>query len=65
MKLSKRCFDLSSTIIGLLIIWPILFIVAISIMLDDRGPVFFRQERVGLNGKLFRMWKFRTMIVDA
>ncbi len=44
---------------------PLFLVVAISIKLDDGGPVFFRQERVGQGGKHFRIWKFRTMVVNA
>ncbi len=40
-------------------------LVAMLIKLEDRGPVFFRQQRIGQGGRPFRMWKFRTMIVDA
>jgi len=61
----KRAFDFCLACFGLLIIWPVLLVVALLIVLDDRGPVFFRQLRVGRFGKPFRMWKFRTMVVDA
>ncbi len=62
---SKRFFDLFWTIPGLLLLTPLFLVVAISIKLDDGGPVFFRQERVGQGGKHFRIWKFRTMVVNA
>lgn len=65
MKLAKRCFDLFWTIIGLLVIWPLLLLIALAIKLDDRGLVFFRQERVGYRGRPFYIWKFRTMVVNA
>jgi len=65
MNVAKRCLDLILTILGLLVIWPVLFVVALLIKLRDAGPVFFRQERVGRGGRLFRIWKFRTMVVDA
>ena len=51
--------------VGLLVLWPFLLAVAVAIWLSDRGPVFFRQERVGRGGQSFRMWKFRTMVVNA
>ena len=51
--------------VGLFFLWPIFLMVALLIKMEGRGPVFFRQERVGQGGKSFRMWKFRTMIVDA
>jgi len=65
MRWSKRLFDLFWTILGLLVLWPLFLLVALLIKLDDGGPVFFRQERVGYKGRLFRIWKFRTMVVDA
>jgi len=49
----------------LILLAPIFIIIAIAIKLDDRGPIFFIQQRSGLNGKPFSIWKFRTMIVNA
>jgi lipopolysaccharide/colanic/teichoic acid biosynthesis glycosyltransferase len=63
--LAKRIFDLFWATVGLLLLWPIFLVVAVLIKLEDRGPVFFRQVRVGWKGQSFRMWKFRTMVVDA
>ena len=63
--MAKRAFDLFWATVGLLMVWPLFLVVAVLIKLDDRGPVFFRQRRLGLLGKPFRMWKFRTMVVDA
>lgn len=65
MKLSKRLFDLGLTIPGLLFLLPALLFIAAAVKLGDGGPVFFRQERVGQGGRRFRIWKFRTMVVDA
>jgi lipopolysaccharide/colanic/teichoic acid biosynthesis glycosyltransferase len=61
----KRFFDFSASAISIALIWPILLLISIWIKLDSKGPVFFRQERVGLHGKTFRIFKFRTMTVDA
>ncbi len=61
----KRLFDLTASILGVLCISPLLLCIALIIKLESRGPVFFRQERVGLNGKLFYMFKFRSMRQDA
>lgn len=61
----KRLFDLVISSIGLLILLPLLFIVAIWIKFDSKGPVFFRQVRIGLNGKPFRIYKFRTMFINT
>lgn len=61
----KRGFDISSSLIGGLLILPFSLIIAIAIKLDSKGPVFFKQERRTKNGKVFRMLKFRTMVVNA
>lgn len=61
----KRLFDLFSSFVGLVLLGPLLVLIAIWIKSGSKGPVFFRQERVGLNGRLFRIHKFRTMCVDA
>ena len=50
---------------ALLVIWPVLLLIALAIKIDDPGPVFYRQVRVGKGGKEFRIYKFRTMVVDA
>lgn len=63
--LAKRVFDLFFTIPGMVILAPFFFIIMIWINIDSKGPVFFRQERVGIKGKPFKILKFRTMIVDA
>jgi Undecaprenyl-phosphate glucose phosphotransferase len=62
---AKRAFDLIFSAIGLVMIAPILAVVAIWVRWDSPGPVLYRQERVGLNGRRFQMLKFRTMRVDA
>jgi exopolysaccharide biosynthesis polyprenyl glycosylphosphotransferase len=64
-RLLKRGFDLSAAGLGLLAIAPLMAVIAVSIRLDSRGPVFFRQVRVGRDGRRFRMLKFRSMVVDA
>jgi exopolysaccharide biosynthesis polyprenyl glycosylphosphotransferase len=64
-RLLKRAFDLVVGSIGLLIISPLVSAIALAIRLDSRGPVLFRQVRVGRDGKHFRMFKFRSMVVDA
>ncbi len=62
---AKRVFDLFFALIGLFFLSPLFAIIAISIKLDDQGPVFFRQSRVGQFGHEFKIYKFRTMITDA
>ena len=61
----KRLFDLAITTAGLLLIWPLLLLIAVLIKLDSPGPTVFKQQRVGENGKLFHMYKFRSMVVGA
>ena len=61
----KRAMDIAISGCALLVIWPVLLLIALAIKIDDPGPVFYRQVRVGKNGKEFRIYKFRTMIVDA
>ncbi|HLT61990.1 MAG TPA: sugar transferase, partial [Microlunatus sp.] len=64
-RIVKRAADLIMTGVGLVIISPLMLAIAIAIKVSDRGPVFFKQTRVGLEGSTFTMWKFRTMHVDA
>lgn len=61
----KRILDLCGALGGIIFLSPIMLIVAIAIKIDSRGPVFFTQERVGKNGKKFRMYKFRSMVINA
>ncbi|MGE0918628.1 sugar transferase [Trichlorobacter lovleyi] len=59
--MAKRFFDLSVAIVGLLVIWPIILLLALLVRLRLGSPVFFRQTRPGMHGKLFEMVKFRSM----
>ena len=61
----KRVVDFVVALIATVLVLPVAAIAAIAIRLDSRGPVFFRQKRVGRDGKLFDLWKLRTMVVDA
>jgi lipopolysaccharide/colanic/teichoic acid biosynthesis glycosyltransferase len=61
----KRLFDLGASFFGLILLTPIFVLSALWIKADSRGPIFFRQERVGFQGSLFRIHKFRTMVLDA
>ena len=61
----KRIFDFIISFIGLAFLSPILLWIAVLIKREDGGPVFYRGIRVGKNGKLFRIFKFRSMVVDA
>ena len=61
----KRLLDIIGSLCALIISSPILLGVAIAIKLDDGGPVFFSQTRIGLHGKPFKMYKFRSMVTNA
>ena len=61
----KRIFDLVTSVALILVFSPVLIAIALAVKLDSRGPVLFRQTRVGVNGTLFKMTKFRSMVVDA
>jgi lipopolysaccharide/colanic/teichoic acid biosynthesis glycosyltransferase len=63
--MAKRVFDWLASTLGLLVLTPLLLVLAVWIKLDSPGPVFFRQERVGQGGRIFRIHKFRTMVSDA
>lgn len=59
--LAKRLFDFVASLLGLVVLSPLFLILGLAIRLESPGPAFFRQERVGLEGKRFRIFKFRTM----
>jgi len=61
----KRVFDLLASLFGIVLFLPLFVLIALAIKLDSRGPVFYRQERVGQDGRLFSLIKFRSMTVDA
>lgn len=61
----KRAFDLFLTIPGTIIISPLLLATTIAIRLDSRGPAIYRQKRAGLDGKIFEIYKFRSMFVNS
>ena len=64
-NLTKRWLDIASSALSLILSLPLCLFVALAIKLDSSGPVFYRQERVGQDGKTFRMLKFRSMRNDA
>jgi len=63
--MTKRLFDVVVATLALVVLTPLLLVLSIWIALDSRGPVFFRQERVGRHGRVFRIHKFRTMQAGA
>lgn len=62
---AKRVMDVVLSGVALCVLWPVFLIIALAIVIDDPGPVFYRQVRVGRGGREFRIFKFRTMVVDA
>ena len=61
----KRLFDIAASLFALLITLPLTLVVSLCIYLDDRGPIFYTQERIGKDGKPFRIYKFRSMCQNA
>lgn len=64
-RVAKRIFDLALTLLAMPVVLLIAALVAIAIKLDTPGPIFYAQDRVGLNGRRFKVYKFRSMVVDA
>jgi Undecaprenyl-phosphate glucose phosphotransferase len=61
----KRCMDVTLSLLALVLLSPVLAVIALLVKVTSRGPVLYRQERCGLNGRLFQMLKFRSMRMDA
>jgi len=61
----KRFFDILVSLFGIILLSPLMIVIALWIKLNSKGPVFFKQERVGKDNMLFNILKFRTMVVDA
>jgi len=61
----KRCMDIICSLLGLIILSPLLLIVAVCIKIESKGPAIFTQDRVGLDGKVFKLYKLRSMINKA
>ena len=64
-RIAKRASDIIIASTALMLLAPLWLIIALVIKLDSRGPVFYKQERVGMDGRLFLLYKFRTMLTDA
>jgi exopolysaccharide biosynthesis polyprenyl glycosylphosphotransferase len=62
---AKRLMDLTGAVVGLILLWPVMLLIALAIWFDSRGPILFRQKRMGLRGERFTFLKFRTMVRDA
>ncbi len=65
LLLYKRLFSIVFSAVGLLVSWPVMLLIALAIRLDSSGRVIFRQKRVGMNGKIFTLYKFRSMYEDV
>lgn len=63
--IGKRVFDIVMSLLALVVLSPVFLVTAVAIYLDDKGPVIFLQDRNGINGEVFRMYKFRSMCVNA
>ena len=61
----KRVFDLFLSLFALLLLCPILILLALLVKLDSKGPILFKQERIGRNGRVFKILKYRSMVVNA
>lgn len=63
--LAKRIFDLAVATLALVVLWPLLLLIALVIKIESDGPIFYRGLRAGRFGVPFRIFKFRTMVVNA
>ena len=63
--IAKRVTDIICSLAGLIVLSPVLLITAIAIKLDSKGPIFFKQDRIGKDERIFSMYKFRSMVVNA
>jgi len=61
----RRSFDVFAACLGLLLLLPVLALIAAAVAVEGHGPVFYRGRRIGLDGRMFRICKFRTMVADA
>lgn len=61
----KRAFDIVAAILGLILFSPLMIYLALRIAYEDKGPIFYRGVRIGLDGKTFRIFKFRSMVINA
>jgi len=61
----KRTFDLVGAVVGVTLSWPVMAVIALVIKLDSPGPILFTQDRVGQDGRIFRIFKFRSMVQGA
>jgi exopolysaccharide biosynthesis polyprenyl glycosylphosphotransferase len=63
--IAKRIFDFTASLIGIILLFPLFILIVLAIKFDSPGPIFFSQKRNGFKGKVFNMYKFRSMVEDA
>lgn len=61
----KRTFDICASSVGLILLSPLFILISIAIKVTSKGPIYYRQERIGINGKPFRIYKFRSMRINS
>ena len=61
----KRVIDVTGSLTGILLLSPLMLITIVAIKVESRGPIFFHQNRVGKQGEMFKMYKFRSMVTNA
>ena len=64
-RIAKRALDIMVAILGLIVLFPLMLVIAIAIKCESRGPVIFKQKRMGQDGKIFNLYKFRSMKITA
>lgn len=64
-RIIKRAMDITASLLVFLLLWPLYVFIAVKVRLSSSGPIFYSQERIGKNGKIFRIYKFRSMYMDA
>lgn len=64
-EIARRLVDIIAAIVGLLVLSPFLLLILVAIKIDSAGPLFYRAQRIGKDGAVFKLFKFRTMVVNA
>jgi Undecaprenyl-phosphate galactose phosphotransferase WbaP len=64
-RITKRLMDIVLTLVGGMLLLPLLFYIAVAVKMSSRGPVLYANERIGRDGRRFRMWKFRSMFTNG
>ena len=64
-RLTKRCMDLVASLIGGILLLPLLFYIAVAVKMSSRGPILYGHDRIGKDGRHFKAWKFRSMFQNS